>query len=146
MKRATLGFLTAIALTACATAPAPPPFNHLRGCWIERRADGVTATMRWVRQSVSDWKGDQLTYFPSGGEPAHQGYRLQQEQTGDWLICPLDDSLPHGAPCRIVSDKVLELGNDYRATIAASAERLRIAFVDEGEDHVLFEGARDGCE
>ncbi len=132
--------LPILVLTACATAPAPPPFDHLRGCWIDRRADGVVATMRWFPQTNGAWRGDQLTYFPDGGEPALQAYRLERDRAGPWQLCPLD--YPHGPPCRIVSDQMLEADNDYRATIAASPERLRIA----GEDNVLFTGARDGCD
>jgi hypothetical protein len=50
--------------------------------------------------------------------------------------------MPHGPPCRTVATG----GMDYFARVDATGEHLRIAWVDEGEETVLFDGARDGCD
>jgi hypothetical protein len=142
--------LIALTLAGCATAATPGAIpDALRGCWIERRG-ADTVTMRWFPERGSpSWRGDQLIYTP-GEEPAHQAYRIQRATIGDetsspWSVCPLDDGLPHGAPCRGVffADGSRE---DYRAEIRASAERLRFAFIDTESELVFFNGARDGCD
>ncbi|HVY85224.1 MAG TPA: hypothetical protein VG943_08825 [Caulobacterales bacterium] len=142
--------LLALALAACATSAAPSVPAELRGCWIAREPDR-TVTMRWFPgRAGSNWRGDQLFYAKDGGEPFHQAYRIDEEIGVDdaprphWVVCPLDDGLPHGAPCRALS--FAHSSEDYHAEIIASADHLHFAFFDEGEETVLFDGARDGCD
>jgi hypothetical protein len=83
-----------LALAACAsTITTPFSSANLRGCWIERRADGVTWTQRWF-PARGGWRGDQLTYFPVG-EPEHSGFRLERDHEGAWQLCHLVYGMPH---------------------------------------------------
>ncbi|MES1159046.1 MAG: hypothetical protein ABUL42_04045 [Terricaulis silvestris] len=136
----------ALALAACATSTAPSVPAELRGCWIAREPDR-TVTMRWF-QNDAGWHGDQLFYAKDGGEPAHQGYRIDatagENEHGGWAVCPLDDGLPHGAPCRALYFG--HAADEYHAELVATADHLHFAFFDAGEETVLFDGARDGCD
>ena len=135
----------ALALTACATSTAPSVPSVLRGCWIAQEPDR-TVTMRWFPHGAS-WRGDQLFYAKDGGEPQHQAYRIDaggEGEAGGWSICPLDDGLPHGAPCRALYFSASS--EEYHAEIIVNADHLHFAWVDDGQENVLFDGARDGCE
>ena len=138
--------LAALFLAACATSAPPSVPAQLRGCWIAREPER-TVTMRWFPQGAA-WRGDQLFYDKAGGEPAHQAYRIEANNganaQGGWTICPLDDGLPHGAPCRALSFG--PSSEDYHAELVATADHLHFAWVDEGEETILFDGARDGCD
>ncbi|MEJ0058918.1 MAG: hypothetical protein WDM79_04715 [Terricaulis sp.] len=138
--------LLALVLAACATSAASDVVPAaLRGCWIERRGED-TVTMRWFPESGLAWRGDQLFYAP-GQEPERQGYRIEatageNEQFG-WALCPQAE--PTNPPCRALFFK--DGGDvDYRFEIRASAEHLRLTMFDEGQETVLFDGARDGCD
>lgn len=130
-----VALLMAVLIGSCASVPFSSA--NLRGCWIERGADGAVSTMRWFPER-GGWRGDELIYLPDH-ETAHQAFRLERDGAG-WRLCPLDE--PHGPPCRPVASG----GLDYFARVEASVERLRLSFVDEGEALVLFDGVRDGCD
>ncbi|MES1199779.1 MAG: hypothetical protein ABUS48_07350 [Pseudomonadota bacterium] len=141
--------LAALLLAACATSAAPDAVpSALRGCWIAREADR-TVTMRWFPEhGGSSWHGDQLFYPKDGSAPEHQGFRIdatagENEHFG-WAVCPLDDGLPHGAPCRALT--FAHSSEDYHAELIATADHLHFGFFDSGEELVLFDGPRDGCD
>ena len=139
-------------LAGCASAaPAVAP-DALRGCWIERRGQD-TITMRWFpKPDGASWHGDEL-FYRAGEEPAHQGFDVEPRRDGQefgpgWAICPLDDGLPHGPPCR-----PLFFGRGQFAGEGAEwmelrfgSDRLALISVTSGQRSALFDGGRDGCD
>jgi len=135
-------------LTGCATASAPISPEAARGCWIERRGD-ETLTMRWFpdRRQTGAWHGDLMRYTPNE-EPLHQGFRLEPAGAG-WRMCPLDDGMPHGPPCRDgfigAGVETEENGGEWLALVPTPT-RLRLEHWVSGMETVFFDGARDGCD
>lgn len=139
--------IPALLLAACAATSSAEPPAYLRGCWIERR-DPETVTMRWFpeRERPGAWLGDMHIYAARDGVEALQ-FRLQSSPRG-FFFCPLDPAMPHGPPCRAAffgAGHVDEDGGGW-VEIRAGTERLTIALRDREESHVIFNGARDGCD
>ncbi|MGE0828352.1 MAG: hypothetical protein AB7O04_03255 [Hyphomonadaceae bacterium] len=131
-----------VLLGACATM-ASAPLQNLRGCWIERRGE-ETLTMRWF-PAAEGWRGDLNSYL--GGDVSHQAFRLTPGE-GGWEICPLDDGLSHGPPCRPAYfglGQPTEAGADWME-IEAGPDALRFSNVVSGARAAVFDGARDGCD
>jgi hypothetical protein len=135
MKRASLCF--GLALAACATA-APPP-ERVAGCWIDRDA-GVT--MRWFADDAapSALVGDWLRY-QDDGVPVSMSFRLEPSDTG-WRLC----STTGDATCWRVAQGEGGSLEGGRAFIDGDGARLRIAILGDGDERVIFDGRRDGCD
>jgi len=136
--------LFALLLTAaCATTLAGEPGERVAGCWIARDASGGATTMRWLpdQQRPGALRGDKLVYA-AGGATQNETYRLEPNAAG-WTLCQIEAA---GERCWQVAhgdEGSLEGG---RAFIDEHEERLRITVVGDGQDRVIFQGARDGCD
>lgn len=135
-----------VLLAACATAPAAAvtPPERVRGCWIERGADGVTTTMRWLPDASRPGvlEGHLLEYRPEANRTAR--YSLEPRDGGHFFMCShwrYDDQT-----CWKVAQGEEGSLEGGRVFIDASDEGLRIAVVSDGLEDVIFEGRRDGCD
>jgi len=145
------GLLLAALLSACASAaPRVQGPESLRGCWIERAADGATRTLRWFPDGAApgSWRGDLVTYPAGGGEPAQQAFRIHATAADPfgWAVCPLDE--PHGPPCKRAvfgHGHALGEGDDWME-LRVAGEHLTFAYAMAEEQLTLFDGARDGCD
>jgi hypothetical protein len=129
--------LTGAALTAaCATETARTfPPEALRGCWIERRADGNTSTMRWFPARADLWNGDYVIYGPAA---QLSGRFTLEQQNGRWVYCgfPAPNEAEAQVACQpIGSVAMLEVKRD--ALVIRDTRRAQ---------PIVFNGRRDGCD
>lgn len=151
------GLLAALALTACASAPAAPtqaapataartPLEIVHGCWIERR-ERETITMRWLpdRENAARFNGDILSYGPQG--PYSPGRFWIERDGHGWRFCQAAESC---WPIGEAAARRSRNSADYFDVEGGDA-RLALSFVNRFGDSVttrefLFQGARDGCD
>jgi hypothetical protein len=128
-------------LASCATSPSTPPSERVAGCWIAR--DGANATtMRWFPGADGAFNGELLRYTAAGaGE--HESYVLRPSVEG-WELCQTMSA--DASQCWFVAQGTSGSLEGGRAFIDSHRDRLRIAIVNEGEELVLFQGNRDGCD
>ena len=136
--------LFALLLTAaCATTLAGQPTDRVAGCWIARDGSGGATTMRWLPdpQRSGSLRGDKLVYA-SGGATQNETYRLDPNGEA-WTLCQIETG---GERCWQVAQGQEGSLEGGRAFIDTHAEDLRITVVGDGQDRVIFQGARDGCD
>lgn len=132
---------TALLLGACATTPAPPP-ERLAGCWINRDAGAVT--MRWLpdRSRPGVLRGHRASY---GAVGVNNSRRFTLEpRDNHWVLCETFE----GAEARCWRVAQGESGSleGGRAFVDRHGDRLRIAILGDGDEQVIFQGRRDGCD
>lgn len=130
-------------VAACATVYAPSPASRVAGCWIDRNEHAVT-TMRWFGDEMRPGalRGDLLLY-PEGAEtPQAEIYRLEPRGQ-NWALCQVEAV---GERCWQVAEGAEGSLAGGRAFIDAHSESLRITIMGDGDDRVIFQGARDGCD
>jgi hypothetical protein len=136
--------LFALLLTAaCATTLAGQPGERVAGCWIQRDGSGGATTMRWLPDAArpGSLRGDRLVYSGAGATQ-NETYRL--EPNGEtWTLCQIEAAGERCWQVAMDDEGSLEGG---RAFIDTHAEDLRITVVGDGQDRVIFQGARDGCD
>lgn len=134
--RALLALLFA---AACATISPPSPAGRVAGCWIARDETGGAVTMRWLPDAA---RPDALNGEKAVLGGGHERYRL--EAGGDaWLLCQIEAA---GERCWLVAEAQEGSLEGGRAFIDALGDSLRISIVGDGEDRIVFDGARDGCD
>lgn len=139
--RSAIAFLL---LAACATAPAaPPPPERAAGCWIDRSADGLGTTMRWLpdRARPGVLVGDLLEYRAEGQN--HTARYTIEPRTDHYVMCSHWQAEPICWKIAEGEGGSLEGG---RVFVDAGEETLRIAVLSDGMEDVIFQGQRDGCD
>ena len=65
-----------------------------------------------------------------------------------WAVCPLEDGLPHGAPCqRAFFGPWHADGDDTEwMELLASPDHMALISINSDVRMPLFDGARDGCD
>ncbi|MCR6643107.1 MAG: hypothetical protein NVV62_00320 [Terricaulis sp.] len=131
-------------LAACATAPiAPTPPERVAGCWIDRGADGLGTTMRWLpdRARPGVLVGDLLEYRAEGQNHAAR-YTIEPRadhhvMCSHWQDEPICWKIAEGEGGSLEGGRVF---------VDAGEETLRIAVLSDGLEDVIFQGQRDGCD
>lgn len=138
--------LVAVVLVAsCATPVVTSPPERLAGCWIDRKADNTAITMRWLPQSseTAVFRGERLTYGPTGVISDRSSYELSPEGEG-WKLCVVTD--PAAPRCFQVAEGESGSLEGGRAFVDAHRDRLRISIFADGVERITFQGDRDGCD
>jgi hypothetical protein len=137
--------IAAAVLAGCATpCPAPTPAERVAGCWINRDAGAVT--MRWLpdRAHPNVLVGAKTSYGIAGANNnAH--YTLAQTEAG-WNFCELRPAGAGEAQCWRVAEGQEGPLDGGRAFIDAHGDGLRISVLGAGEERLIFQGRRDGCD
>jgi hypothetical protein len=144
MRGALLSAGLGLALAACASAPpAASGPEALKGCWIEKTADGAR-TMRWFEYAGA-WRGEAV-YYSDDIPPQAAELNLELDG-GDARICRAFDGLAISSTCApaFFGRPARPPGGDY-SEIYASAERLLMIGRSGSRSTTIFDGARDGCD
>jgi len=146
-----LAVLTALALTACVSAPASVgDASTLRGCWIERRNDN-TITQRWFPARggpAGEWQGDELTYFQNGDPDAVRWELKPRGDAAPFSMCMVELNMITSPPCwrAFFGPGKADGDNTQWVEIDAEPEALKITYVTAEDRAVTYDGRRDGCD
>jgi hypothetical protein len=143
MQKSAAACLALSMLAACATLRPPAP-DDLRGCWIERDADGGAKTMRWFPEG-DVWRGEAI-HYPRGSTSRSTRLRLDWE-SGSWRICALEGDRAILQSCtRAWFGPALRAWTGAWAEIYVADSTLRIISLSDDFEATVFDGGRDGCD
>jgi hypothetical protein len=112
------------------------------GCWINR--DGAGVAMRWTPdQSRPGAMTAYRTDFGQTGPNRVQRFSLEPSPAG-WSLCELEAG---GAAVRCWRVAEGDGGSleGGRVFIDAHGDRLRVAVLGDGPEHLIFNGRRQSC-
>ena len=146
MRGAIIAFALGLSVAACATSlpPAAKGPEALRGCWIERGADG-TKTMRWRKADAGVWIGEAI-YYPENESPVSVGLRLEPKGAGLRMCRVFEDFTIEASCTPAFLGRPAERPHEDWAELYASEDRLVMIGRSGARSTTVFDGARDGCD